>query len=89
MVDIGASSKLEENLDHPFGPWLYTVSCMHCMTVSLALAGEGLGTMWGEQKARAMLAEAGFSEVVVKRLEADVFNAYYLAGKTLPAGNAP
>ena len=81
MVDIAASSKLEENLGHPFGPWLYTVSCMHCMTVSLAQAGEGLGTMWGEQKALQMLAEAGFAQVVVKRLEADIFNAYYVAAK--------
>ncbi len=84
MVDIGASSQLEENLSHPFGPWLYTVSCMHCMSVSLALAGEGLGTVWGEQKARQMLAEAGFAHVVVKRLEADVFNAYYVAAKNSP-----
>ena len=38
-------------------PWQYACSCMHCMTVSLALDGEGLGLMWGEQKARTMLAE--------------------------------
>jgi SAM-dependent methyltransferase len=45
MVDIKASSQVHENLDHPMGPFLYTTSAMHCMTVSLALDGEGLGTM--------------------------------------------
>jgi hypothetical protein len=45
-VDITASSTLADNLDHSLGPFLYTISCMHCMTVSLAAGGMGLGTMW-------------------------------------------
>ena len=54
---------------------------MHCMTVSLALNGAGLGAMWGEQKAREMLAEAGFGRVMVKQIEDDLFNNYYIATK--------
>lgn len=81
MVDIAASSRPEENLDHPLGPFLYTASCMHCMTVSLAQGGAGLGAMWGEQKARELLAEAGFSPVEVKRIEGDLLNSYYVATK--------
>ena len=81
MVDIAASSRLEENLDLMFGPWMYTISCMHCMTVSLALDGEGLGAMWGEQKAQQMLANAGFTNVEVKRVASDLFNNYYVARK--------
>ena len=81
MVDIAASSNLEENMQHPLAPILYGVSTMHCMTVSLALKGEGLGTMWGEQKARSMLNEAGFSEVSVKRVPGDMLNSYYIARK--------
>lgn len=81
MVDVAASSQLEENLDHPLGPWGYTISCMHCMTVSLALDGAGLGAMWGEQKARQMLADVGFSCVDVKRIQSDLFNNYYIAAK--------
>ena len=54
-VDFRASSALEENFDHPVGPFFYAISCMHCMTVSLADGGMGLGTMWGEQKALEML----------------------------------
>ena len=42
-VDTSASSKLAENLNHPLATFLYTVSCMHCMTVSLADGGMGLG----------------------------------------------
>ena len=51
------------------------------MTVSLALDGVGLGTMWGEQLAQDMLREAGFAEVSVSRLESDPFNNYYIATK--------
>ena len=79
MVDVAASSRLEENIDHPIGPTLYTLSTMHCMTVSLAGDGAGLGTVWGQQKALEMLAEAGFDEVDVKRVEGDFFNSYYIA----------
>ena len=81
MVDIKASSHVHENLDHPLGPFLYTTSTMHCMTVSLALDGEGLGTMWGEQKALELLAEAGLTDVRVEQVEGDIFNNYYIARK--------
>ena len=81
MVDIAGSSKLEENLDHPLGSYLYTVSNMHCMTVSLAQGGAGLGTMWGEQQALRMLADAGFARVKVERVPGDIVNSYYIARK--------
>lgn len=79
MQDIAASSYVHKNLAHPLGPFLYTISCMHCMTVSLALHGEGLGTVWGEEKARQLLAEAGFHTIEVKRLPHDTLNSYYIA----------
>ena len=83
MVDVRASSDLEGNLAHPLGPFLYGMSTMHCMTVSLALNGEGLGTAWGEEKALAMLREAGFKSVAVHRLGPDdPLNNYYVARKT-------
>jgi ubiquinone/menaquinone biosynthesis C-methylase UbiE len=80
-VDVGASSNLEENVEHPLAPFLYAVSTMHCMTVSLALGGEGLGTVWGEQKARQMLTDAGFKDIEVERVEGDIINNYYIARK--------
>jgi len=82
MVDIAASSHLEENMDHPLAPFLYTISCNHCMTVSLAANGEGLGTMWGEQKARQMLSAAGFTQLEVMQVEGDIFNNYFIASKS-------
>jgi SAM-dependent methyltransferase len=81
-VESTASSKLAENLDHPLGPFLYTMSCMHCMTVSLADGGMGLGTMWGEQTARKMLGEAGFTSIEVARLDGDIADAYIIASKS-------
>lgn len=79
MQDIAGSSKLENNLDHPLAPFLYTVSCLHCMTVSLALEGRGLGAMWGKEKAIEMLKEAGFSNIEVKQLPHDPINYFYVA----------
>src|SRR5207237_8210946 len=73
-VDTSASSKVAENLNHPLATFLYTVSCMHCMTVSLADGGMGLGTMWGEQTARRMLGEAGFTSIEVPRLDGATAN---------------
>ena len=81
MVDIKASSHLHENMDHPLAPYLYTVSTMHCMTVSLALGGEGLGTAWGKHKALELLAEAGFTQVEIREIDGDVFNYYYITRK--------
>ena len=43
----------------------YGISLMHCMTVSLAYGGAGLGAVWGIEKAKAMLADAGFARVEV------------------------
>jgi SAM-dependent methyltransferase len=79
MQDIDGHSDHHGNLDHAFGPFLYTVSCMHCMTVSLAQGGEGLGTMWGVEKADELLRGAGFAELEYHRLEHDPVNVYVVA----------
>jgi SAM-dependent methyltransferase len=82
MQDMAASSKLEENIESPLGPTLYGISTMHCMTVSLAYNGEGLGTVWGRQKAEEMLKEAEFSEKIeVREVPGDIFNYYYIVHK--------
>jgi 2-polyprenyl-3-methyl-5-hydroxy-6-metoxy-1,4-benzoquinol methylase len=81
MQDIHASSQVDGNLEHPIAPFLYTISCMHCMTVSLAYGGMGLGTVWGNEKALQMLAEAGFKRVELKQLPQDFLNDYYITYK--------
>jgi 2-polyprenyl-3-methyl-5-hydroxy-6-metoxy-1,4-benzoquinol methylase len=82
MQDIAASSHMHENMNNPLAPTLYTLSTMHCMTVSLAYNGEGLGTVWGKQKAEQKLREAGFSgPIEVRQIEGDILNYYYIARK--------
>ena len=78
MQDIKASSHLEKNLDHAMGPFIYTISCMHCMSVSLAQNGLGLGAAWGVELAQHMLREAGFSKVDVHDLPHDQLNTYFI-----------
>ena len=60
-VEFKISSHLEKNMDNPFAPYLYGASTMHCMTVSLAQNGAGLGAAWGLEMAERMFAEAGFT----------------------------
>jgi ubiquinone/menaquinone biosynthesis C-methylase UbiE len=79
--DIRASSHVEKNVDHPVAPFLYTISTMHCMTVSLAHSGCGLGTCWGEELALKMFEEAGFRSIAVHTLDHDIMNNYYVCRK--------
>lgn len=78
MQDIDTSSEPVDNINHPLGAMLYAVSCMHCMTVSLAQGGMGLGATWGVQLAQKMLREAGFDRIRIHRFEHDVQNAYFI-----------
>jgi SAM-dependent methyltransferase len=52
----------------PWASLYYTTSAMQCMTTSLADGGTGLGSMWGHQRATAMLADAGFREVEIREI---------------------
>ena len=81
MQDIAGHTQLADNTKHPLGPFTYTISCMHCMSVSLASGGPGLGAMWGREKALEMLSAAGFVNVRVTELPHDPINYYYVAVK--------
>jgi 2-polyprenyl-3-methyl-5-hydroxy-6-metoxy-1,4-benzoquinol methylase len=59
-ADVG--QQLEDNLT-PVGRTLYGASTMHCMTVSLAQGGEGLGSAISEELAKGLAAEAGFASL--------------------------
>jgi len=65
MLEPRAATRLEDNVGNPFAPYIYGISVLHCMTVSLAEGGTGLGTAWGEERARQMLHESGFTAVEV------------------------
>lgn len=81
MQDISGTGHLDRDVDHPMGTLLYTVSCMHCMTVSLAQGGDGLGAMWGEEQTMEYLRRAGFRSISVNKLEHDVQNNWYVVRK--------
>jgi ubiquinone/menaquinone biosynthesis C-methylase UbiE len=81
MQDIRGSSHIHNNIGHPIGTFLYTVSTMHCMTVSLAQGGEGLGAMWGEEKTREYLQKAGFRSIETNQLAHDIQNNWYVVRK--------
>lgn len=79
MQETRGSSRLEEDARLPLASFLYTVSCLHCMPVSLAGGGAGLGAMWGVEAATRMLDEAGFRKVDVRILPHDPMSQYYVA----------
>ena len=81
MQDIGGTSHVDQDKTYPLAPLLYTISCLHCMTVSLSAGGAGLGAMWGREVAVAMLEEALFDDVTVKKLDHDELNLYFIARK--------
>jgi SAM-dependent methyltransferase len=75
MMEIAAGDTLADNLNMR-GRFFYSVSTLHCLTVSLAHNGEGIGTVMGEAKARELAAEAGFTHF--RRLPIDhKINVFY------------
>lgn len=79
MMDIKAASALQDNIGNPLSPFLYGISTLHCMTVSLAHGGAGLGTVWGRDLALRMLTDAGFDDVAVHDVPDDPIDSLYVA----------
>jgi SAM-dependent methyltransferase len=65
MVEFKFASDVGANVGNPFAPLYYGISTLHCMTVSLAHSGAGLGAVWGEEVARRLLTEVGFGPIEV------------------------
>jgi 2-polyprenyl-3-methyl-5-hydroxy-6-metoxy-1,4-benzoquinol methylase len=84
MGDIAMSSHLEDNVGNPLAPTVFAFSVFHCLAVSLAYGGEGLGTAWGQQLALEMLEKAGFTNVEAAQVGGDPLNIYYVARKHQP-----
>ena len=81
MIDIDSRTAHKDNMDHPMGPFLYTVSLMHCMPVGRFGNGAGLGMMWGREQAVSLLAQAGFDRIDVIEMPHDPFNIHYFCRK--------
>jgi len=78
---IAAHTSQYDNRNHPLGPFLYTVSLMHCLPVGLVDGGVGLGMMLGQEQAVAMLQQAGFARVEVQEMPEDPFNLHFCCRK--------
>jgi 2-polyprenyl-3-methyl-5-hydroxy-6-metoxy-1,4-benzoquinol methylase len=79
MKEPHFADALEDNIGNPMAPLMYGVSTLHCMTVSLAHGGAGIGTVFGEQLALKMLAKAGFVDVQVNPAPGDPGDAIYVS----------
>jgi SAM-dependent methyltransferase len=81
MREPHAADTLAGNLANPQAPILYSVSTLHCMTISLAHGGAGIGTAFGEQRARQMLSDAGFGEPDVRPAPGSPLDVVYITRK--------
>jgi len=79
MREPHAADALADNLANPMAPIMYSVSTLHCLTVSLAHGGAGIGLVFGEGHARRLLANAGFGDVIVHPAPGHPFDAVYVA----------
>ena len=80
-VEPKASSDLADMIDEPTAPFLFTMSAMHCMQVSLAYGGNGLGAAWGHQVAKQYLADAGFVDTEMTTVREDRANNFFISRK--------
>jgi SAM-dependent methyltransferase len=75
MVEVNVSARLEENIT-PTGRMMYSMSTLYCMSVSLGGGGAGIGACMGEDKARELVREAGFTHFRRLPIE-DPFSVLY------------
>jgi SAM-dependent methyltransferase len=76
IVEPRAGDRVEENLN-PVGRIYSSASVLHCLTVSLAHGGAGLGTIAGESKIRDVVLAGGFTQF--RRAAETPFNAVFEA----------
>jgi SAM-dependent methyltransferase len=73
-----AADRLQDNIGNPMAAVQYSVSVMHCLTVSLAHAGAGIGLAFGQGHARRLLTEAGFAEPQLHPAPGQPFDVVYV-----------
>jgi 2-polyprenyl-3-methyl-5-hydroxy-6-metoxy-1,4-benzoquinol methylase len=73
------SDQAHENRN-PVGRTFHAISPLHCMTVSLAYNGAGLGTVIGEAGARRLAEQAGFTSFERLPIE-NPFNQFFALGR--------
>jgi hypothetical protein len=63
MIESAATGDLGADTGRPGAVLAYASSVGHCMQVSLAAGGRGVGNLWGRDAILADLAAAGFATV--------------------------
>ena len=79
LQDYSVSSFLENNIDHAASTLIYSISCLHCLAVSLSNNGDDHGAAIGCEKLQLMLEQAGFSDINIRYLPHDFQYCYFLA----------
>ena len=79
-----AADSLEDNMGNPMAAVQYSVSVMHCLTVSLAHAGAGIGLAFGEGHARRLLTDAGFADPQLHPAPGQPFDVVYVTRRAIP-----
>lgn len=79
VLEFNFFSDLQQNIDHPMGigAFGYSASTNYCMTQALAVGGEGTGACLGEDRMRALAAEAGFGHFRRLDFPMNPFNLFY------------
>ena len=79
VLEFNFFGDLQRNIDHPMGigAFGYSASANYCMTQALAVGGEGTGTCMGEEKARELASEAGFTHFRRIDFPQNPFNLFY------------
>ncbi len=78
-VEPRASSRLGENIGRLESPYLYGLSVLYCLPVSLAGSGAGLGTCWGSEATREMLGRVGFDPVEEREAPGNSMGSVWIA----------
>lgn len=84
LQDVAASSNTKDNLNHPAGPLLYTISLMYSVPAVLHKTNseeDAVGVMWGNDKALNVIRGAGFKCDRPCYLPEDHCNAFFFCRK--------
>src|SRR5690606_30072218 len=79
VQEIRGHTHVHDNMEHPLAPFIYTVSCMHCMSVSLHQGGACLGRAWGEELCGSLRKAAGFQDITSRKPENDFESTFFSA----------
>jgi SAM-dependent methyltransferase len=79
VLEFNFFGDLQRNIDHPLGigTFGYAAGANYCMTQALAVGGEGTGACMGEEKARELAEEAGFTHFRRIDFPNNPFNLFY------------